>query len=173
MALLRSRALCSALVSACAIGSGAWSPALAQPVAPAAPSGDTRLVEVPVALDSIHRFHVTSLGRVIEDGPAYSPRECNRVATWTDANFGGGSFNAQAGFAQGETSRVDGGVAFHNEKPIAEVMDDFNLQPPPYLLQLRRLLAFLFPFVQRSQQKISTASQMNPKENSAAGVTGS
>jgi hypothetical protein len=103
MALLRSYALCSALASACAIGSGAWSPALAQPVAPAAPSGDTRLVEVPVALDSIHRFHVTSLGRVIEDGPAYSPRECNRVATWTDANFGGGSFNAQAGFAQGET----------------------------------------------------------------------
>ncbi|MEI7658195.1 MAG: GC-type dockerin domain-anchored protein [Phycisphaerae bacterium] len=77
-------------------------PAMAQ-VAPSAPvSSGSRLVETPVTLDVIHRFHVTSLGRVLEDGPAYSPRDCNRVSTWTDANFNGGSFVVQAGFAQGE-----------------------------------------------------------------------
>jgi hypothetical protein len=40
-----------------------------------------------------------------EDGGGdggFGPRACNVVSSHTDANFGGGSFTAQAGFAQGE-----------------------------------------------------------------------
>ena len=59
-------------------------------------------IEVPVQAPVIRNFHVTSLGRVLDDGSGYSPRACNQLSTWTDANFGGGSFNAQAGFAEQE-----------------------------------------------------------------------
>jgi hypothetical protein len=63
---------------------------------------ETRRVELPVTVPVIRNFHVTSLGRVLDDGSAYSSRACNQVSTWTDANFNGGSYRAQAGFAQGE-----------------------------------------------------------------------
>jgi hypothetical protein len=61
---------------------------------------DSRLIEVPITLDRIRNFHVTSLGRVLEDG--YSERSCNVLSTYTDANFGGGSFRVEAGFAERE-----------------------------------------------------------------------
>jgi len=75
----------------------------AQPVADAvaSPESSPRHTEIPVNVASVRNFHVTSLGRVLDDSP-YAPRACNVVASHTDANFGGGSYVAQAGFAQGE-----------------------------------------------------------------------
>ncbi|MBL8999623.1 MAG: hypothetical protein JNK25_00640 [Phycisphaerae bacterium] len=85
------RALGALAVAAC--GAGAQ-------VAPEASVTSGR-IEIPVTIESIRNWHLTSLGRVIEDR-TYAPRACGQLASHTDANFAGGSFIAQAGFAQGE-----------------------------------------------------------------------
>jgi hypothetical protein len=62
--------------------------------------------EIPITVQQVDYLRVTSLGRVLEgpvNGGGYSGRLCNVVATHTDANFGGGTYTLQAGFAQGES----------------------------------------------------------------------
>lgn len=109
MKLPRNRMLCStltllALASAAAIGQVA-SP-VGQTGEPGGEGGGGRLIERPISLSSIRNFHVTSLGRIIDDGSPYQDpygtRACNTVSTHTDANFGGGSYNVQAGFGENE-----------------------------------------------------------------------
>lgn len=58
---------------------------------------------VPVA--NVQRMTITSRGRVtIGPGSDIGSRGCEETRTYTDANFEGGSYLAQAGFAQGETA---------------------------------------------------------------------
>ncbi len=63
----------------------------------------SRRVEIPVTIPRIRNLNVTSLGRVIEDDSPYAARDCNITSSYTDANFGGGSFTAQAGFGERES----------------------------------------------------------------------
>jgi hypothetical protein len=63
----------------------------------------TRRIELPVQIDNITNLRVTSLGRVNESASPYAPRACNVTSSLTDANFGGGSFTAQAGMGEGES----------------------------------------------------------------------
>lgn len=60
---------------------------------------DTRRIELPVEAPTIRNWHVTSLGRVLDDS-GYGSRACRQLASHTDANFGGGSYTAQAGFGE-------------------------------------------------------------------------
>jgi len=60
---------------------------------------------VPVALDEVRTLRVTTLGQVLYDGPGRPPTlrgDCSRISTHTDAGFGGGTYVAQAGFAEDE-----------------------------------------------------------------------
>lgn len=67
-------------------------------------------IPMPVKLERLDRFHVTSLGQVITDTTVRPDIErgavCPQNVTHTDASFEGGSYNAQAGFAQGEWAAV-------------------------------------------------------------------
>ncbi len=98
---LRKIAACVAPVVA------AWiSPAMAQsPVEPAADAARGSN-GVPVTLDRVDYLHVTPRGQMAAPHPggSFGPRACSGVASHTNANFGGGSFVVQAGFAQGELS---------------------------------------------------------------------
>lgn len=81
--------------------------AFSQTIAPAQPEMQERVrIETPIALQAITNLHITSLGRVIDNGSPYVPRNCNAIATFTDANFQGGNYNAQAGFSEGESFAV-------------------------------------------------------------------
>ena len=55
-----------------------------------------------INLQDMRTLHVTRHGQVDQPGGPVGPAACNVVATHTDANFSGGSFVVQAGFAQGE-----------------------------------------------------------------------
>lgn len=70
----------------------------------------SRHIEMPVKADSIKRFHVTSLGQVIEgqgaSGASPELGSCPINVTHTDANFEGGQFVAQAGFSETEIAAV-------------------------------------------------------------------
>ncbi|MGE0482277.1 MAG: immunoglobulin domain-containing protein [Phycisphaerae bacterium] len=72
-------------------------------------SDATRRIERPVVLERLDRLHVTTLGKIIE-APRYDgggiAGACTGTSSWTDANFGGGSFVLQAGFAEGEVAAV-------------------------------------------------------------------
>ncbi|MCW5776226.1 MAG: hypothetical protein KIS87_07305 [Phycisphaeraceae bacterium] len=65
---------------------------------------------IPVRLDSLYRLTVLTDGTVYEntlpppneDGEGGSSRSCTFVSTHTDANFSGGTYVAQAGFAEKE-----------------------------------------------------------------------
>lgn len=62
-------------------------------------------IEAPIDLTKVERFHVTSLGKVIEgNGSIGNPElgSCPIYVTHTDANFEGGSYIVQAGFAETE-----------------------------------------------------------------------
>lgn len=67
------------------------------------PVTSSRLTPIPVRIENITNLHVTSMGRIVEQGTPYTGRACNATATLTDANFGGGSYNAQAGMGEGES----------------------------------------------------------------------
>jgi hypothetical protein len=56
-------------------------------------------IQVPVNLTELRTLRVTPRG--VSDG-GFGDRACNALASHTDADFSGGSFVAQAGFAQGE-----------------------------------------------------------------------
>lgn len=58
-----------------------------------------------VRFDSMRTLHITSLGRVVEDRVQYfNPTDgCDVLKSHTDANFGGGAFILQQGFAEGES----------------------------------------------------------------------
>lgn len=64
--------------------------------------------EIPIYLDSLRRFHVTSLGDIVQDEMVFagdgeiSTRGCNVITSWTDASFTGGTYKLQAGFAEQE-----------------------------------------------------------------------
>ncbi len=60
--------------------------------------------EVLVQLESMRTWHVTTLGRVLHDDiRRYTPTDgCNILRSHTDANFGGGQFVLQQGFAEKE-----------------------------------------------------------------------
>jgi len=68
------------------------------------PENPRRLIPKPVQIERMDRLSVTTLGRRLDPpGGAQSPQGgCQEQSTHTDADFGGGSFLAQAGFAEGE-----------------------------------------------------------------------
>src|SRR5262245_27837463 len=74
--------------------------ALAQAQLPAGPVDERQSHEVPIQLDRLDVLHVTPHGQA--DGPGGAQRGCSELATFTDANFSGGSFILQAGFAEHE-----------------------------------------------------------------------
>lgn len=60
-----------------------------------------------VQIDNIHRLHVTTSGRIIEQSTRQAQGGCpQEVSSHTDANFQGGVFVVQAGFAEGEIAAV-------------------------------------------------------------------
>src|SRR5262249_24975937 len=58
-------------------------------------------IEAPIYLDQVTQMRVSPHG-VIEGGGAGPRDQCNAIASNTDANFGGGSFILEAGFAETE-----------------------------------------------------------------------
>jgi len=81
-----------------------------------------RSLPVPIEFDKMQHLHISTLGRVI-DGPISTDprgRACDDQSTHTDADFGGGSFLAQAGFAQGEMAVASYQLA-PSDFPIATV----------------------------------------------------
>ncbi|MFN0135392.1 MAG: hypothetical protein ACKVS9_04655 [Phycisphaerae bacterium] len=61
--------------------------------------------QIVVPVSAVQRMTITSLGRTtIDPGSEIGPRGCEESRTYTDADFEGGTFVAQAGFAQGETA---------------------------------------------------------------------
>ena len=60
-----------------------------------------RYTPVPVDIAKVPTLRVTTLGDVL-DGPNYGNRDCDIVSSHTDADFGGGSYVIQAGFAETE-----------------------------------------------------------------------
>jgi len=84
------------------VGSGS---ALAAP--PDAESADSRARPMTVQVERLHTLHVTTSGRVIEDSVRKIQGGCaQEVSSHTDADFTGGAFVLQAGFAEGETAAV-------------------------------------------------------------------
>ena len=80
------------------IGSG-----VALAAAPDAESTGARARPIAVQIERLHKLHVTTSGRVIEDSVRTIQGGCpQEVSTHTDANFGGGAFIVQAGFAEDE-----------------------------------------------------------------------
>jgi len=72
---------------------------------PVDPYYTRQAIEAPMGDGKIERFHVTSLGRVIEgQGTIANPElgSCPITVTHTDSSFEGGSYTAQAGFAESE-----------------------------------------------------------------------
>lgn len=66
------------------------------------PEGD-RPRPIPVELDSMRTLHVTTLGDVLKDQTFELDRGvCQATASHTDADFEGGTFTVQAGFAENE-----------------------------------------------------------------------
>ncbi|MCC6284503.1 MAG: hypothetical protein IT439_04250 [Phycisphaerales bacterium] len=60
-----------------------------------------------VHLPTLGRLHVTTGGRIIENSPPLRPQDdCSGLSSHTDANFAGGSFVVQAGFAEHEVAAV-------------------------------------------------------------------
>lgn len=84
------------------------SPVLACAYAALADNPGSRLQEVPVRPEQVHRLRVTTGGHVIENTMAQSAGSsdlrggCQQISSHTDANFGGGSYIVQAGFAETE-----------------------------------------------------------------------
>jgi hypothetical protein len=62
--------------------------------------------EMPVQIREIERMHVTPRGVVYDSGDDFSPRGCQDIRTHTNADFSGGSYVAQLGFAQNEIAAV-------------------------------------------------------------------
>ena len=88
----------------------AWAGAAsAQPGKQTIPVGRTRL-EAPVFLTNIPVLRVGPHGRASRPLPPPTD-SCNVVATLTDASFSGGSYNAEAGFAQTEMAAATYAVA--------------------------------------------------------------
>ena len=85
---------------------------------------DTRRAQIPVALDRIDQVYLSPHGVV--PGPFTGPvgRSCNMMASHTDANFSGGSFIVQAGFAQNEMAGMTYTVPA-GEWPIKINMTEF------------------------------------------------
>ncbi|MCC7388013.1 MAG: hypothetical protein IT431_04510 [Phycisphaerales bacterium] len=115
---MEGRRVCSSLVFGAVAGLAGLlaGPAMAQPSgmrAGGAASGvpfeaqSSRLAEQVVDLDGLFYMHVSTGGEwLLEEisppGPQY--RGCTNVSSHTDADFEGGSFVLQAGFAQGEVA---------------------------------------------------------------------
>ncbi len=82
------------------VGSGALSAA-----PPDAESAGSRARPIAVEIDQLHKLHVTTSGRVIEDSVRRIQGDCTpEVSSHTDADFTGGAFIVQAGFAEDETA---------------------------------------------------------------------
>lgn len=64
----------------------------------------SRFQPTPISLDSIRTLHITSSGQVFEEEGGTAGGECYRISSHTDANFSGGTYVVQAGFAQNEIS---------------------------------------------------------------------
>jgi hypothetical protein len=102
--VLRRAAAC--LLAACAL-SGA---ALGGEEAPIVADGASRKIEVPIEIKigNLGTLRVSPRGFVPPDNGnndgngEVNPQRCNVISSHTDANFGGGSFVVQAGFAQQE-----------------------------------------------------------------------
>lgn len=63
----------------------------------------SRLLPIPVQLDSMQRLHITTRGERIDGGIVELNRgDCQDIVTHTDADFEGGSFTAQGGFSENE-----------------------------------------------------------------------
>lgn len=71
-----------------------------KPVNPSVTEGSRR-VEIPVQIDRIESLRVSPDG-IVEDDGQHGQRRCNIISSLTDANFDGGSFVMQAGFAEHE-----------------------------------------------------------------------
>lgn len=81
----------------------AWSPApTPAPEDPAADDASAGPLEGLVTIKDIRRLMVSTSGDILHDGPVVRD-ECTDTVTHTDANFTGGSYLAQLGFAQGES----------------------------------------------------------------------
>ncbi|MCH8853244.1 MAG: hypothetical protein IID41_11425, partial [Planctomycetes bacterium] len=82
------------------VGSG-----VAAAAAPDAESAGSRARPIVVQLEQLHTLHVTTAGRVIENSVRKIQGACpQEVSSHTDADFTGGAFVVQAGFAEGETA---------------------------------------------------------------------
>jgi hypothetical protein len=74
--------------------------------------------QLPVALGSVQVMRVSPHGRVGGGGGGGGSTDaCNVIASHTDANFAGGTYNAQGGFSQGEIAATTYTVAA-SEFPI-------------------------------------------------------
>lgn len=75
--------------------------------APALNHPDSRLREVPAGLDDLFFMHLQTDGDWVADidiPPGRQYRACTNTSSHTDADFGGGSFVIQAGFAENEVA---------------------------------------------------------------------
>ncbi len=80
------------------VGSGA-----APAAPPGAESAGSRAKPIAVQVEQLHKLHVTTSGRVIEDSVRRIQGDCTpEVSSHTDADFTGGAYYAQAGFAESE-----------------------------------------------------------------------
>lgn len=96
------------MLASCALGLMTWASgsALARQSDETPPPGAGTDEHI-IGLGGVPRLHFTTLGRVVEDGVQLERGTCPPVvSSHTDANFQGGSFVVQAGFAEGETAAV-------------------------------------------------------------------
>jgi len=101
---------------AAGLAAGMAAPAMGQGKVDARPLGGSRLNPLPVMLRDVPVLRVSPSGTV-PPGTPHAGDACNVIASHTDANFTGGSYNGQGGFAQGEVAATSYVVAA-SEFPI-------------------------------------------------------